>query len=245
VRLLSFDTSTSDLHVSLSGAGAIVAASVVKSKLEDRQYAAALLIPTIQEVLAQANWQKSDLEAIVVGVGPGSFTGVRTAVVTARTIAQALNLPLIGVPILECYAYQYGSPTGVVLGAGQQHFFAASYQVNRSGTKPQCPLVVSTREPACLSQQAAIEMLNVEGVGLVETSCLPFFKESKADLKPLPHLNNIAVVQSELAVNKVSLSMAQLDALRSNQATITNAFSYEHVQPLYLRNASITLKKTN
>lgn len=245
MRLLSFDTSTSDLHVCLSGAGEVVAASVLKSKLEDRQYAASLLIPTIQEVLDQANWQKSDLEAIVVGVGPGSFTGVRTAVVTARTIAQALNLPLVGVPILECYAYRYGSATAVVLGAGQQQFFAASYRINPPGTKPECPRVVSTSEPACLNLEAAMEMLRIEGIGLVEASCLTFFQGSQAELKPLPHLNNIAAVQSELAVNKVSLSMAQFDALRSSQATIAKAFSYEYVQPLYLRKASITLKKTN
>ena len=245
MRLLSFDTSTSDLHVCLANKGAIVASCVVVSKLEDRQYAAALLIPTIQDVLQEVNWQKSDIEGIVVGVGPGSFTGVRTAVVTARTMAQALNLPLIGVPILECYAFQYGSSTTVVLGAGRQDFFAAVYRVNRAQGEAATPAVVETGAPACLSREAVVDLLNLAGAGLVETSCLAYFKESRADLKALPHLNNIAAVQSELALNKVSLSMAQSSAPGSSQAFLAKAFSYERIQPLYLRKASITLKKTN
>ncbi|PWT97734.1 MAG: tRNA (adenosine(37)-N6)-threonylcarbamoyltransferase complex dimerization subunit type 1 TsaB [Candidatus Melainabacteria bacterium] len=242
MRFLSFDTSTSDLHVCLASKGSIVAASVVQSKPEDRQYAAALLIPTIEDVLNQANWRKSDLEALVVGVGPGSFTGVRTAVVTARTIAQALNLPLLGVPILECYAYQHGASTAVVLGAGRQEFFAASYRVTPPKSRPGRPLLVPTGEPACLSREAVLAILNDARSGLVETSCLAAFKESQADLKALPHLNNIAYVQSELALNKVSLSMAQSGASAS-QELLAKTFSYERIQPLYLRNASITLKK--
>jgi tRNA threonylcarbamoyl adenosine modification protein YeaZ len=232
------------LHVCLASAGSIVAASVVKSKLEDRQYAAALLIPAIEGVFKEASWQKSDLEGIVVGVGPGSFTGVRTAVVTARTMAQALNLPLMGVPILQCYAFEHGSSTTVVLGAGRQDFFAAAYQVNRAKGEAATPFVVETGAPACLSREAVMEILDLAGSGLVEISCLPYFKESNADLKALPHLNNIAAVQSVLAANKVSLSMAQSGAPGSSQAFLAKAFSYEHIQPLYLRKASITLKKT-
>ena len=122
MHLLSFDTSTSDLHLCLTDCGQVVAQRIIKSNLENRQvrqYAASYLIPSIQELLTTAGWCKSTLTALVVGIGPGSFTGVRTAVVTARTIAQALQLPLVGISIFESYVFCHGSSTGVILGAGK------------------------------------------------------------------------------------------------------------------------------
>ena len=250
MRLLSFDTSTSDLHICLSKAGQIEALCTLDSNLKDRQYAASLLLPAIQNLFDQANWQKSDLNAIVVGVGPGSFTGVRTAVVTGRTIAQALNLPLIGVPILECYAYKHGSSAAVVLRAGPDQFFVGAYEVapltqpslypSSRGLNVSCTLA-----PACLNREAIFEMLKIAGDCLLDAGSLALFEQTQARLKPLPHLNNIAVVQSELALNRVSLSMTHSGSGRSNQEYLLKTFPYDQVQPLYLRSASVTLKKTN
>ncbi|MFR2208080.1 MAG: tRNA (adenosine(37)-N6)-threonylcarbamoyltransferase complex dimerization subunit type 1 TsaB, partial [Streptococcus salivarius] len=50
---------------------------------------------------AQAGWQPSDLERIVVAQGPGSYTGLRVAVATAKTLAYALDIDLVGVSSLQ------------------------------------------------------------------------------------------------------------------------------------------------
>ena len=60
----------------------------------------------MQEVLAEAQVSLADLDAIVVGRGPGSFTGVRIAAGIAQGLAFSQNIPLIGVSSLEAMAQQ-------------------------------------------------------------------------------------------------------------------------------------------
>ncbi|WP_010475662.1 tRNA (adenosine(37)-N6)-threonylcarbamoyltransferase complex dimerization subunit type 1 TsaB [Acaryochloris sp. CCMEE 5410] len=61
----------------------------------------------LKDFLAPLSW--SDLGWLVVAQGPGSFTGTRIGVVTARTLAQQLNIPLYGVSTLTAQAYAYAS----------------------------------------------------------------------------------------------------------------------------------------
>src|SRR5688572_5765746 len=62
------------------------------------------LLQKFDELLAEANAQPSDLDALVVGLGPGSFTGLRIGLATAKTIAYSLNVPLVGVSTTEALA---------------------------------------------------------------------------------------------------------------------------------------------
>lgn len=68
------------------------------------------LLPSVSSCLKKAKLNKKDIEKIVVGLGPGSFTGVRIGVATARGLAQALGVPLVGVSTLDCLAL--GCPDG-------------------------------------------------------------------------------------------------------------------------------------
>ena len=65
---------------------------------------AAEVIPCVAETLAEADTNVCDLAGLVVGAGPGSFTGVRVAAATAKGIAHALNLPLWPFSSLEAAA---------------------------------------------------------------------------------------------------------------------------------------------
>ncbi len=72
--------------------------------MERRAAHASQLVPAIAEVLEEAGAQPPDLDAIVVGEGPGSFTGVRVAGATAKGLAHALGLPLWAVSSLAAAA---------------------------------------------------------------------------------------------------------------------------------------------
>ncbi len=94
---------------------------------QTRQEAVAALMPSIVDLMKQSGWNKSDLDCVVVGEGPGSFTGVRTGIVTGRTIAQGLQLPLLAVSLLDCYASVAELPAAILLSAGRGRYFVAGY----------------------------------------------------------------------------------------------------------------------
>src|SRR5690625_7700821 len=64
------------------------------------------LMPAIDELLKELEVSPEQLEKIIVAKGPGSYTGVRIGLTTAKTLAWALNIPIIGVSSLKSLAYQ-------------------------------------------------------------------------------------------------------------------------------------------
>jgi len=139
------------------------------------------LIATIDAALASANLTYRDLGAIAVSIGPGSFTGVRVGVSTARGLALALNIPAIGVTTLEAIAAETASPgrtTLVALDAGRDHVYAAVYQsfsMLRYG-----PVMIAFEDAAALAREggpilagtAAEKIAAAAGAGNVVASLL-------------------------------------------------------------------------
>ncbi|MDR1571499.1 MAG: tRNA (adenosine(37)-N6)-threonylcarbamoyltransferase complex dimerization subunit type 1 TsaB [Clostridiales Family XIII bacterium] len=72
------------------------------------------LVPMISGLLAECGHTLGDVGCIAVSEGPGSFTGIRIGVATARALAQAAGLPAIGVPTLEAFAYSLPGYSGLV-----------------------------------------------------------------------------------------------------------------------------------
>jgi tRNA threonylcarbamoyladenosine biosynthesis protein TsaB len=64
-----------------------------------------LILPFIDELLLEAKINKSDIQGLVVGQGPGAFTGVRIAVGVAQGIALALDIPVVAVSNLQTLAF--------------------------------------------------------------------------------------------------------------------------------------------
>src|SRR5438105_4947992 len=65
------------------------------------------LMGDVEELLRDAEVALGDIEGFGVGIGPGSFTGVRLGVMTVKTWADVLNRPVAGVSALEALAYEY------------------------------------------------------------------------------------------------------------------------------------------
>lgn len=100
--ILSIDTSTSVCAVALHHEGALLASSSIHTA----KGSASALLNLLSQVLENAGAQKQALQAIAVGKGPGSYTGLRIAVSTAKGLCHALNIPLIGVNSLTALAVQ-------------------------------------------------------------------------------------------------------------------------------------------
>jgi tRNA threonylcarbamoyladenosine biosynthesis protein TsaB len=99
VLVLAFDTAT---HVATS---ALVADGEV---LGERASRAVRVLADVDELLEEADLDRSAVEGIAVGTGPGSYTGLRMGLVTARALSFALGAPVAGVSTLAALAH--GSP---------------------------------------------------------------------------------------------------------------------------------------
>lgn len=109
MKILHIETATPVCSVALSDKGILVA---YKDHQEANIHASKLTV-FIQEILMQANWQMTDLQAVSVSKGPGSYTGLRIGVSVAKGICYALDIPLIAVPTLEAMADSFIKAHGV------------------------------------------------------------------------------------------------------------------------------------
>ncbi len=97
---IGFDTSGFVGSVAVARGADVLA----RATLDDRGEHASKLIPTIAEVLEEASVDRSELSGVVVGEGPGSFTGVRVAAATAKGLVHALGCPMWAISSLAAAA---------------------------------------------------------------------------------------------------------------------------------------------
>lgn len=96
------------------------------------------LAPAIDDLLKRLGWAPTDLACVAVAIGPGSFTGLRVGIVTAKTLAYATGAAILGVDTLDALA-EAATPPGqpdaglwTVLDAQRQELFAAHYVPNKA-----------------------------------------------------------------------------------------------------------------
>ncbi len=132
------------------------------------------LAPAIDQALRELDWQPRQLGLVAVTVGPGSFTGVRVGVVTAKTLAYALGCSVLGVTTFELLAAQaqgalpHAEPAGgveVVLDAGRGQLFRARLTAeplprwlsDPPGEICDAAAWLADRQPGCLVTGPALE----------------------------------------------------------------------------------------
>ena len=236
MKILSFDTSTSVLHLSLlQGQKAVLEREIPPASI-NRSEVASLLMPQIDEAFREVQWGKRDAELIVVGVGPGSFTGIRVAVITARTLAQILQVPLIGVSLLEStyHATAQQAPAAVVFSTTSNQFYYGAFE---SSGKGMAPIV----EPDCAAPEELIKALSAVSRWFADEKAREAFPDQPT--QALPFLKNIATTQAEVALDRLSLSGFSREDEKKRRE-LTETFSWRNVLPLYLRSPSVTLKKS-
>ena len=138
--LLVIDTSTPAVtaavaEVSAGGEHAVLAQLVTV----DARRHAELLAPSLEAVLAQAAAAPADIDAIVAGVGPGPYTGLRVGLMTAAALADALARPTYGVCSLDAIAYAAPPHDGgllVATDARRREVYWAAYDRERRVAGP-------------------------------------------------------------------------------------------------------------
>ncbi|MEX0602753.1 MAG: tRNA (adenosine(37)-N6)-threonylcarbamoyltransferase complex dimerization subunit type 1 TsaB, partial [Bacteroidota bacterium] len=148
MTVLGLETSTDVCSVGLIREQEIrVERSVIESHIHSEK-----LLTLVQEVLKQAGMALADLEGIGVSVGPGSFTGLRIGLSSAKGLAFALDKPLAAVPTFQAIAsaaferHPDIHRPGIVLDAKQGDFYTAVFERTRGGFHETEPVGVRNAE---------------------------------------------------------------------------------------------------
>jgi tRNA threonylcarbamoyl adenosine modification protein YeaZ len=150
--LLTFDTATPLVTVALHDGEDVVLELTAERPMKHAEQ----LAPLIERALTEAGLVRQDLTAIAVGVGPGPFTGLRVGLVTARTLAFVLEIPVYGVCSLDVLAVEAaaaGMPGEFVVAtdARRKEVYLASY--DEQGARLDGPVV---GRPADLATDAPV-----------------------------------------------------------------------------------------
>jgi tRNA threonylcarbamoyl adenosine modification protein YeaZ len=150
--LLAFDTATPAVTVALYDGQQVVAERTTVDAMRHGE----LLAPGITAVLDEAGLIRQDITAVAVGVGPGPFTGLRVGLMTARTLATVLEIPVYGVCTLDVLAVEavdagaVDGPFHVATDASRKEVYFASYDADGTritGPEVLKPATVATDKP--------------------------------------------------------------------------------------------------
>jgi tRNA threonylcarbamoyl adenosine modification protein YeaZ len=146
--LLALDTATPAVTVALHDGTDVVASS---SQVDARRHGE-LLLPTVDRVLAAAGTGLDAVTGIVVGIGPGPYTGLRVGLMTADTFGMALGIPVHGVCTLDglAFAADLDGPFVVATDDRRKEVYWARYADSR--TRLTDPAV---DRPADIAEQVA------------------------------------------------------------------------------------------
>jgi tRNA threonylcarbamoyladenosine biosynthesis protein TsaB len=157
VRILGIESSSRRGSVALLDGERLVASV----EHEEPNSHAERLLPLLEQLLVDAGWPKSSLDRLAVGVGPGSFTGLRAGIALAEGLSVGLDRPLWGVGSLLAMARgalaEHSGPCCALLDARRSELFAAVYDSE----------LRELRAPLALPIEELSEFLAASGVATV------------------------------------------------------------------------------
>lgn len=233
VHLLSIETSTHSFSCALHVDDKVIAH---EQSIAD-QTTASMLAVMIEKLFTETKIKRDQLNAVIVASGPGSYTGLRIGVATAKGICFALNIPLISVETLLLMAYQFqqesSSPSLKEKGQGGEVYFCPMLDARRM--EVYCTLfdedlnVVQPTEAKVIDEKSFSDQLNQRIIfffGEGSDKCKDTIKNPNA--KFISGVKPTAPVLGELGYQK--FLAADFEDL-------------EHFEPFYLKD--FIIKKPN
>jgi tRNA threonylcarbamoyladenosine biosynthesis protein TsaB len=218
VLLLCIDTATPQVSVAIGADGAVRG----EVRLGRGRRHAEHLAPAIEYLCRELDVDLARLAGIGVGLGPGLFTGLRVGVTTARTMAQALRVPVVGVPSLDLVAYPLRHTSRLVvtvLDARRREVFHARYRPVPGGLQRVTDYEVGAPDDLVADLVAAGEDVLLAGDGALR------YREELAEADRAEQAGQSFAFPSAGAL--VELATARMER--------EDFSSFWDVQPLYLR----------
>lgn len=224
--VLGIETSTPQASVAIGSEQGVIASAMVSRGASYNEF----LLPAIRFCLDEAGLDYRNLGGVAVSLGPGLFTGMRVGVATAKALAQALSVPICGMPSLDLVAYEvrYSSKTiCVALDARRGEVFTAFYRPSPGGIQRMSPYGIEKPEQLAIGLGSRIEDVLLVGNGAL------LYKEEFEDLGSVVELGTM------------SHAFPHADALV--ELTVPRMFredfdSLYDLKPLYLRHSAKRIK---
>jgi tRNA threonylcarbamoyladenosine biosynthesis protein TsaB len=162
--ILGIETSTPQASVAIGSEQGIVASALVARGASYNEF----LLPAIRFCLEQSNLGYRNIGGVAVSLGPGLFTGMRVGVATAKALAQALSVPIVGMASLDLVAYEVRYTTKTicaVLDARRNQVFHAFYRPSPGGIQRMSEYRVETPERLAVGLQSRPEEVLLVGNG--------------------------------------------------------------------------------
>ena len=216
---LVFDTCFNKTYIVLKKEEKILSNLVIEST--DSNYHSVYLIPKIRDILKENKLLISDIDAIGVNIGPGSFTGIRAGITIARVLAQQANIKLVGVNSLHILSKLNvtDKKTLVVTDARKNNVYYAMYNGQDE--------IVS---PCLIDKDDLISKISDDVLVISDFSISNFLKE-----------NEIISLNYEAVDNNLGLYLSELVSYRLVNSQ--DDFHWAKVKPLYIQQPSITKPK--
>ena len=202
--ILNFETSSKNCSVTLSSEGKLIS----NFDLEDDKYRhSELLTSTIKDILTQNNISAKELSAVAIGIGPGSFTGLRIGFSVAKGLCYPHKINLIGISSLKILANSIKNDSGDIIpminDKGNFYYLSTfEYGLNEVGTplidqvdsnfinrniKENSTIVVNNKESfeyinSIINDQVKLQYKPISSIDMIDLSYESFIEQKFEDL---------------------------------------------------------------
>ena len=221
VFILNIETATKKCSVSIAKKGETIA---LREIAEEGYSHAEKLHVFIEELISESKITFKDLNAIAVSQGPGSYTGLRIGVSSAKGLCYALNIPLIAVDTLQSLAAQISISNGFIIpmiDARRMEVFSAIYDKDLNNIQKVAAEIITEE-----SYQNQDEEMHFLGDGA--SKCKEFLNKSNF------------IFHDEI----IYPSAKEMSKLSFEKYKISDTVDVAYFEPLYVKDFMITKKKT-
>ena len=227
--ILGFDSTASTVSAAVVKDGQPVATYSAESATSH----STTLLPAIERLLSASGITARELDLISCSAGPGSFTGVRIGVATAKGLAAPFNTPAIGVSSLEAMAYMYTEIPAYIfsaLGARRGNVYAALFLSDGMGN------ILRLTDDDLLPITSAKEFIDSK-VSNIEIKTLYIVGDTKNELREVcENCISVKVAASPSLLASPSGFGAALCGFRAfDSADDKSVFTEDSLMPIYLR----------
>jgi tRNA threonylcarbamoyladenosine biosynthesis protein TsaB len=221
IFILNIETATKNCSVALSKNGETIA---LREIAEEGFSHAEKLHVFIEEIISESAISFQDLNAIAVSQGPGSYTGLRIGVSSAKGLCYALNIPLIAVDTLQSLAAQISIPNGLIIpmiDARRMEVFSAAFDLNLNTIQAVAAEIITEDSYKELEQE-------IHFIGDGASKCKAFLNKSNFIFHD----------------NIIYPSAKEMSFLSFEKYKKSDTVDVAYFEPLYVKDFMLTKKKT-